>query len=79
MSASRSALEWLELQFQTLYISDPLGRLQFARELGQEESELDAAPRFSMGRSEQGNIWRLRHDLSADLMLERRLRPLPLN
>ena len=70
MSASRSALDWLELQFQTLYISDHLGRLQFIREPGYEESELDSAPRFLMGRSEQGNVWRFRQDLSADLTLE---------
>ncbi len=65
-----TALKWLELQFETLYVSDDLGRLRFIREPGYEESELDAAPRFWMDRSKQGNIWRFRNDLPADVMLE---------
>jgi mycothiol synthase len=70
LNAAWSALDWLELQFETLHVSNDLRRLRLIREVGYDESELDTAPRFAMGRTEQGNIWRFRHDLPTDLMLE---------
>jgi RimJ/RimL family protein N-acetyltransferase len=66
----RSDLNWLELQIPTLYVCDARGRLRFIREPGYDESELDPAPRFFMGRSSVGNIWRFRDDLPDDVMLE---------
>lgn len=42
---------------------DAQGRLRYIREPGYEESELDPAPRFFMGRTLHGNVWRFRHDL----------------
>jgi RimJ/RimL family protein N-acetyltransferase len=70
VNASRSALEWLGLQVETLYVSDDLGRLRFVRGSGIEESELEAAPRIWMGRTGLGNLWRFGADLPADVMLE---------
>ena len=60
----------LELHIETLFICDAQGDLRFVREPGYEESELDAAPRFFMGRSDTGNIWRFRYDLPEALRLE---------
>jgi GNAT acetyltransferase len=59
----RPELRLLDLQISTLFVCDAEGRLRSIREPGYEESELDPAPRFFMGRTLQGNIWRFRHDL----------------
>ncbi len=59
----RSDLELITIQVPTLFICDADGRLRYIHEPGYEESELDPAPRFFMGRTLQGNIWRFRHDL----------------
>ena len=45
----------------TLFVCDADGRLRYVNEL-----ERPSAPRFYMGRTRQGNIWRFRHDLPAD-------------
>ncbi|WP_235610457.1 GNAT family N-acetyltransferase [Deinococcus aerius] len=62
--------ELMELQTSALFVSDSAGRLRFIREPGYEENELDPAPRFFMGRTPEGNVWRFRHDLTADLVRE---------
>lgn len=53
----------IDIQLSALFISDDQGRLRSIREPGYEESELEAAPRFFMGRTTRGNLWRFRHDL----------------
>jgi hypothetical protein len=63
-----SELQLIDIQIPTLFVCDAEGRLRYIRELGYEESELDLAPRFFMGRTLQGNIWRFRHDLPAALV-----------
>jgi hypothetical protein len=60
---SSSALQLIEIQVSTLFVCDNDGRLRYIREPGYEESELDPAPRFFMGRTLQGNVWRFRYDL----------------
>lgn len=69
-----SDLQLIDIQVSTLFACDADGRLRYIREPGYEESELDAAPRFFMGRTLQGNIWRFRHDLPNALV--RDLEPL---
>ncbi len=66
----RSNLDWLEVQLSTLYVCGSEGRLRFIHEPGYTESELDPAPRFFMGRSAEGNLWRFHHDLPEDVTLE---------
>lgn len=51
------------MQISALFLSDAEGRLRYIPEPGYEESELDPAPRFFMGRTLHGNVWRFRHDL----------------
>ncbi len=58
----------IELQATTLFVCDANRRLQFIREPGDAEWERDPAPRFWMGRTKQGNIWRFHHDLPTDLV-----------
>ncbi len=53
----------IDIQISALFVTDAEGRLRYIREPGYEESELDPAPRFFMGRTLQGNAWRFRHDL----------------
>jgi hypothetical protein len=54
-----SHLERLRLHVDTLFSSDPTGRLLRAR-----EPDGARAPRFYLGRSPHGNLWRFRDDLS---------------
>jgi RimJ/RimL family protein N-acetyltransferase len=63
-----SDLQLIDIQISTLFVADPDGRLRYIGEPGYEESELDPAPRFFMGRTKAGNLWRFRHDLPADLV-----------
>jgi len=65
-----SALQLIDIQVSTLFVCDADGRLWYIREPGYEESELDPAPRFFMGRTLKGNIWRFRHDLPVALLCE---------
>ncbi|MCP5100332.1 MAG: GNAT family N-acetyltransferase [Chloroflexi bacterium] len=53
----------IKKQLAALFISDAHKRLRYIREPGYEESELDPAPRFFMGRTLNGNVWRFRHDV----------------
>lgn len=55
----------LELQVSTLFRCDAFGRLMSLNEL---PSPL--APRFFLGRTQAGNLLRLRHDLPRDLVKE---------
>lgn len=63
----KTDLECLNQQIATLYVCDQNERLRFIREPGYDESELDPAPRFFMGRTQTANTWRFRHDLQADI------------
>lgn len=65
-----SPLSLMNLQVSTLFVVDAAGQLRYTREPGYAEAELDPAPRFWMGRTHEGNIWRFRHDLSDDLKRE---------
>ena len=56
-------LDLIRLQAEALFIADASGRLRYIREPGDAEADLPIAPRFFMGRTRQGNIWRFRHDL----------------
>jgi GNAT superfamily N-acetyltransferase len=53
----------MELQVETLYRCDPDGRLRCVNEPGD-----PIAPRFFMGRTPGGNLWRFTHDLPDDLV-----------
>ncbi|XSG77257.1 GNAT family N-acetyltransferase [Herpetosiphon llansteffanensis] len=57
----------LQIHADTLFISDAAGRLRFNADPGYPEHELESAPRFWLGRTDQGVLWRLRADLPADL------------
>jgi len=55
-------LDLLALQAAVLYTHDAAGRL-----LRVNEQDGDPAPRFFLGRTLAGNLWRCRHDLPPDL------------
>lgn len=61
------ATQLLQIHAATLFLSDAAGRLRFNADPGYPEHDLDPAPRFWLGRTDQGVIWRLRADLPADL------------
>ena len=67
---TQNALQCIALQVATLFVSDANGRLRYINEPGYAEAELDRAPRFFMGRTLEGNVWRFRHDLPDDLVRE---------
>jgi hypothetical protein len=54
--------ELMRLHVRALFTHDGAGRLVAANEPGG-----GAAPRFFLGRTAQGNIWRVRHDVDAAL------------
>ncbi|MCG8350865.1 MAG: GNAT family N-acetyltransferase [Chloroflexales bacterium] len=68
MTCPNDDLQAIDLQVEALFISDTHGRLRYIREPGYTEAVLDAAPRFFMGRTLAGNIWRFRFDLSDGLI-----------
>lgn len=57
--------QWMEIHINTLFQCDPDGRLRCVNEPGN-----PPAPRFYMGRTNEGNSWRFRYDLSADLVAQ---------
>lgn len=61
----RSDLDMMAMQMQTLFRMDERGQLMAVNEPG-----APLAPRFFLGRTRQGNLWRFRHDLPADLVAE---------
>lgn len=69
MLPSMTDLQFLALQIDTLFLVDREGRLQSLNEPG-----APPAPRFFLGRTARGCLWRARADLPADLL--RRLTPL---
>jgi hypothetical protein len=56
-------LQLLHIQAKTLYRYDMDGRLRSINEPGD-----PPAPRFFMGRTAQGNLWRFRHDMPATIV-----------
>jgi len=65
VSAAPDPLELIELQARTLFHHDRDGRLTTINEPGGQP-----APRIFFGQTAHGNIWRVRHDLPADLIAE---------
>jgi hypothetical protein len=63
-----SDLQCMTLQVSTSFIDDATGRLRYNNEPGYPEAELEPAPRFFMGRTRAGNVWRFRHDLPNDVV-----------
>ena len=55
-------LELLNRQVDTLFRHDGAGRLRCVNEPAEPE-----APRFFLGRTTAGNVWRFRHDLPAEV------------
>ncbi len=68
--SSPSPLALINLQASALFVSNHANRLQYIREPGYPEAELPSAPRFFMGRTLEGNIWRFREDLPDALVAE---------
>lgn len=60
-----SERELLEAQVEALYVHEENGRL-----LRTNEPDPLPAPRFFLGRTREGNIWRVRHDLPERLARE---------
>jgi hypothetical protein len=58
-----SMLELMTLHLNTLYLLDPDGRLRCVNEVGE-----PPPPRFHMGRTRHGNLWRFRHDLPNEVV-----------
>ncbi len=58
-----SDLELLELQIDAAWTHDPDGRIRRVN-----EPEGGPAPRFFFGRTEQGNLWRFRYDVPAEVV-----------
>jgi hypothetical protein len=63
---SYSNLQLMETYIATGYSTNADGRLQFVNEPG----DAYAPPRFVMGRTSEGNLWRFRYDLPIDLIRE---------
>ncbi len=57
-----SDLQLMQIQAETLYCYDADGRLRCINEPGD-----PPAPRFFMGRTPQGNLWRFRYDLPTEI------------
>jgi len=60
-----SDLQFLQLQVDTLYTHDPRGRIRNVNEPGG-----DRAPRFFLGRTREGHIWRCRDDVAEGTVRE---------
>jgi hypothetical protein len=60
-----SARDLIETQVEALYVHDENGRL-----LRTNEPDPLPAPRFFLGRTREGNIWRMREDLPERLARE---------
>lgn len=60
-----SDLRLLQLQVDALFTHDPRGRILYVNEPGG-----DRAPRFFLGRTREGNIWRCRDDMAAETVRE---------
>jgi len=62
---SMSDLQVLQLQVEALYTHDPRGRLRYVNEPGGAR-----APRFFLGRTREGHIWRCRDDVAEGTVRE---------
>ena len=62
---NRTERDLMALQINTLFHSDTAGRLRWVNEPGD-----PPAPRFFLGRTLHGNLWRFRDDLPATLVAE---------
>jgi RimJ/RimL family protein N-acetyltransferase len=56
-------LELLRLQVDALLTHDPDGRIRWTNEPGE-----TPAPRFFLGRTREGSLWRFRHDVPPDVV-----------
>ncbi|PYE55464.1 GNAT family N-acetyltransferase [Deinococcus yavapaiensis] len=63
-----NALHLMQRQLPVLFDVDADGRLRTVAEPGYLAGERDPAPRFFMGRTSEGNVWRVRHDVPDDLV-----------
>lgn len=61
------ALELMHAQVRVLYTLDGRERLHLSADRTLPETEWEAAPRFFLGRTPDGNVWHVRHDLSSVL------------
>lgn len=57
--------EWMEIHINTLFQCDAASRLRCVNEPGN-----PPAPRFYMGRTSEGNCWRFRYDLPAEMVAQ---------
>lgn len=62
-------LELMAIQINTLFRTDDVGQLRWVNEPGEDES-CPPAPRFFMGRTREGNLWRFGADLPAQVRQE---------
>ena len=60
-----TALDWIRLQVEGLYTYDAAGRMRF-----RDEPDGERAPRFFLGRTPAGNLWRFRDDLTPATVAE---------
>jgi hypothetical protein len=59
----RFPLQLIRIQAKTLFVLNSNDRMLTLREPDHDDSERRPAPRFFMGRTLEGNLWRFRHDL----------------
>ena len=59
MASHKTDLDWMALQVEGLFTYDDAGRMRFV-----DERDGGRAPRFFLGRTSAGNLWRFRDDLT---------------
>jgi hypothetical protein len=59
-------LQLMDVQVQTLFCHDENGRIRYVNEPGQSPP----APRFFLGQTKHGNIWRFRYNLPEDVVCQ---------
>ncbi len=64
-----SHLELLAIQINTLFRTDAAGRLRYVNEPGPDE-QCPPAPRFFLGRTGEGNLWRFHANLPPAIVSE---------
>ena len=58
METRLTGLELLDIQIDNVFTHDAAGRI-----VAINEPDGDPAPRFFLGRTGEGNTWRIRHDV----------------
>jgi len=58
--SSLTDLELMDVEIDALFTHDPAGRIVANKE---PDGDPDPAPRFFLGRTREGNTWRVRHDV----------------